>query len=428
MSANSKPPRLWPDEVYEELAPRIGRACFGLLFQERRWVHRRVDRFSVLSPELFHRSVSVDLTVPELFRNALALPSEQWLVPIATLPKEPLRNFDLRDEAGRAVPIVGSEHNALIAEHTIRAAVELASGVKADGLSPRMVAWISSVSKRSAEEADRAIEELFSAKEAGDKEAATLLDDRAATLLLSDLASRYLLLAVVDDIQKRRVLKYGYEMSLTWRSPANFSQRLGWEPLGIATEIPEASRSASYHAEIEIPEELRIDASFIHDAKRPAIYAFDGETDRAALHAPAVPIGSHPRLVFGVRLERSGFPTVAAAVGWVTALILLIGALFGDLPAAGSSGAPLSVLLAGSALFAGAVARSDEHQLVRAMFQLPRALLVLNALAGLTAGAVLALGFCPEVVETTWTITAAIAVVTACILSFTFFKGARPRR
>ena len=288
--------------------------------------------------------------------------------------------------------------------------------------------WISRLSGQDTKDAEAAIDEMFEAAEAGDARVAALLEDRRAALVLSDLASRYLLFAVVDSVEKRRILKYRYELSLTWQAIPRAPQRLGWEPLVITTEVPEASRAASYHVEIVVPEELRIDGSFIYDAKTGAIYAFDGEADRAALHAPSVSIGSRPRLTFGVRLERSGFPTVAMATAWITALILALGAWFGDLSTASAPEAALSLLLAGSALFAGAVARSGEHQLVRAMFFLPRVLLVLNALAGLSAGAVLALSLGSTAIQATWYAAAVAASVTAAILSITFYRAARPRR
>jgi hypothetical protein len=36
-------------------------------------------------------------------------------VPISALTKEPRRNFDLRDESGRAVPVHGREQNGELA-------------------------------------------------------------------------------------------------------------------------------------------------------------------------------------------------------------------------------------------------------------------------------------------------------------------------
>jgi len=414
----------WPDEIYHAAARRLGRACYGLLYEETRWVHRRVERFNVLSHELFQLSLSVDLTVPELFRDSLAIGSNQWLVPLATLPKRTLRNFDLTDETGRAVPLLEKEINSRVAEHALRAAVEVAQGAnKSDEISERVNRCLARVSSGSMEEADSAIQELRRAEKDGDKAARALLRDPVASLLLGDLAKRYLLLAVVGDVSRRRIFKYGYEFPLTWLR-ASPTQKLGWESLPIEAEVPAASRTASYHAEIVVPEEIRIEGSVIFDRKRRSIYALEGETDRALLYAPDVPRDASPVLLFAVRLERPGFPLVAPAIAWVTALILAIGALWGDLTSAAAPGAPVSLLLAGSALFAGAVARSGEHRLVRVMFFGPRVVLVLNALAGLAAGAALSLGFCDQVVDLAWRIAAVFAVLTACILSITFYRAA----
>jgi hypothetical protein len=415
----------WPDEIYERAAARIGRACYGLLFEETRWVHRRVEKFNVLSHELFHLSLSVDLTIPEQFRRPLEIDQHQWLIPLATLPKRTLRNFDLRDEAGRSVPLVEKKFNALVAEHVLRTAEWVARGSGGpEDISPLVAGYFARVSSGSIDEADMAARQLAEAKEAGDESARAFLEDVSSVRLLKDLTQRYLLLAVVDDVQRRRLFKYSYEFPLT-RLQFSMGSRLGWESLPIQAEVPVAARTASYHAEIVVPEELRIDGSFIFDAEQSGVvYAVEGETDRALLYASEIPRDARPFLVFAVRLERPGFPFVAAAIAWATALILIVGARFGDLSPSASPGAPLSLLLAGSALFAGAVARSGEHRLVRVLFFGPRIVLVLNALAGLVAGAVLALGFCNQVVSTTWNAAAVIAVLGACILSITFYRSA----
>ena len=89
--------------------------------------------------------------------------------------------------------------------------------------------------------------------------------------------------------------------------------------------------------------------------------------------------------------ERADLPTLAFATSAVTTLLLLFGAALGDLdsPTAGSS---VALLLAGSVLFATAVARSGEHRLVRAIFAGPRWLLSIVALAALAAAASVAFG------------------------------------
>lgn len=416
----------WPDDVYEDATRRVGRACFGLLAESPRWVHRRVEKFALLSHELFLRSLSVDFTVPELFRPSLSIPGDQWLVPLATLPKRPLRNFDLRDESGGAIPVAGREINSQVSTHALRTAAALAIGAESTTFPSFIEQRLATVSAGGSEEAEEAIGELIAAAEGGDEAASRLLEDPMAVRLLEDLSDSYLLLAVLDDIERRRVLKYSYELPQSWLG-FPLRERLGWEPPIIEAEARAARETASYHAEIVIPEELRIAGSLIIDDESGATFALGGETDRASLHAPKVPPESRPLLLFGVRSERSGFPTVAAAMAWVTAAILGLGAWFADLNSE-APGAALSLVLAGSALFAGAVARAGEHRMVRTMFFVPRLVFVAGAVAGLAAGAVLVLGFCDQVVDTTWKIASIAAACAAGILSVTFLRAARSGR
>jgi len=418
----------WPDELYEEATVRVGRACYGLIAEYPRWVHRRVEKFGVLTHELFHRSLSVDFTVPELFRDALAVSAGEWLVPIATLPKGPLRNFDLRDEGGRAVPVVGKEINAQISISALRTAASLSGAGEPDRLPSLFDECLERAAVGEAPEAEKAVDELIRADEAGEEASSKFLHDQHAPWLLGDLAECYLLLAVLDDVKRRRVLKYSYEFPLTWLG-FTLAERLGWDSPVIETDVRAARQTASYHAEVIIPEELKIPGAFIIDeGGQQSILALDDESDRSSMHMTDVKPWQTPILVFGVSPERSGFPTVAAATAWVTALVLAVGAWLGNLNTETAPGAALSLLLAGSALFAGAVARSGEHRLVRTLFFVPRVALVVSATAGLSSGAVLVLGFCDQIVDTTWHIASVLAVVIACILSITFLKAARAGR
>ena len=94
-------------------------------------------------------------------------------------------------------------------------------------------------------------------------------------------------------------------------------------------------------------------------------------------------------------------PTLAFVISAVTTLLLLLGAAVGRLgsPTAGSS---VTVLLAGSVLFAAAVARGGEHRLVRGIFVGQRWLLSITAIAALRAAASVAFGAAPGVRDTIW--------------------------
>ena len=416
----------WPDEVYEQFARRAGRMYYGLLFSERRWVHRRTETLDVLSHELARRSVSVDFTIPRQFRSRIELEAEnQWLVPLTTLPKQPLWNFDLRAEGGQAVPVLGQQANALIAEEALVAAAMSASGVSsAEALPEELRIALREVAAGDPGTAKAALTRIASKASEGEYPAHALIKDPRSALLIELLAKNYLLIALVDVVDRRRVLKYAYDHELiTGPGERSLAQKLGWKPLVIETAVPSAGRTVSYHAEIQIPEELRLDGSFIYDRKTKQVYAVDGPGDRGSLHAPHVPQSASPVLVFAVRPERAGFPTIACLVAWVTATFLIVGAWPGHLDP-NRADAAVSLLLAGSALFAGVVASSGEHRLVQTQFSLPRVTLAASALVGLGAASALAFALPSCTIAFVWKLGAIFAVIFACILSVTFKQAA----
>lgn len=416
--------REWPDTEYEGIAQRVGRACFGMLFSERRWIHRRVETISLLSPEMVRRSVSVDFTVPRVFRDRIALPSHrEWLVPLATLRKAPLRHFDLSDEAGRAVPLVGRSQNKLFSHAALVASAGLALKRAKEGApSDELIERLRIIAAESPAEAEDALGQMLDVAGEGDAQHQTVLGDAKTTSLMLDLAESYVLLAVVDDVDRRRVLKFSYDYELENIARPTIPAQLGWAPLWIETEVPASIRTHSYHAEIEIPEELRIDGSVIYDEFTFQIYGKDGRADRAAVYVPAVPPDASPVLLFSLRGQRSS-AGVSFGVSLITAAVLVLGAIVGGLQTS-LAGPPITLLLAGSALFTGAVARSGEHPLVKTLLVAPRLLLFLSAVSALAAASVLAFGFCDYVVSVTWWICAGVAFTVAVILAVTFARSA----
>lgn len=427
-AVGGKPP--WPDEAYEQFARHAGRIYYGLLFSERRWVHRRTETLDVLSHELARRSVSVDFTIPRQFRSRIQLKAEsQWLVPLTMLPKQPLWNFDLRAEGGEAVPALGQQANALIAEETLLAAARSTAGVKSvEALPEDLRTALREVAAGDPETAKFALTGILGKAGEGEPAASALVKDPRSALLIELLAKNYLLIALVDVVDRRRVLKYAHDHELiTGPGGRSLTQRLGWKPLVIETAAPSAARTVSYHAEIQIPEELRLDGSFIYDRKTKRVYAVDGPGDRGSLHAPHVPPSASPVLVFAVRPERVGFPTIACLVAWVTAAFLIVGAWPGHLDP-NRADAAVSLLLAGSALFAGVAASSGEHRLVQTQFSLPRLALAASALIGLGAASALAFALPSCTIAFVWRLGAIFAVIFACILSVTFKQAAPATR
>jgi len=417
----------WPDDDHAALARRAGPACFALLQAERAWVHRRVEQVDLLTTELVRREVSVDFTVPAALRDRLALPgTRQSVVPLATVRKVVLRRFDVRDEDGRALPVLGRAHNAAVAREAMAEGARRA--LQAAGLPPpsaRLLGDLDTIAGADLAEVDVAVEALLGARRRGDAEAAAVLADPAAGFLIGDLADHWLLLALVEDLGARRVLKFAYDDRLDEAGPVRLAQRLGWRPLSLALGARLAGRAASYHAELAAPEEVRFVRTVLADLEAGELFDADGESDRAAVSSSRVPLGGNPQVLFQVQAERPGFPVLAFAVAATAALVLLLGALVFD-PTARIAGPPISVLLAASALFAGAVARSGEHRLLQTLLALPRLLLGAVGIVAVLAAATLAFGASEAAVEVVWLVSAAIATLLAVLLGVGWWR-ARPR-
>jgi hypothetical protein len=409
-----------PPDPFLDAAATVGAAFVPLLLAPAAWTHRRVETIDVLTFEVVRRQMSVDFTVPGELRGQLAIPgTDQHVVPLASLRKRPLRHFDLRDEERRAVPVLGREHNGRLAWAVLLWAATNVDGI--DELSPDTTQRFGLIASAPPDEALAALDQLGDDAERDD-ELALLLSDDAMRLLLGEFAENYVLVGVVDRIDRRRLIKFSYD-SFYSPAAATWRRRLGWEPLVIELEIPSASRAASFHAEVVVPEELRAVAALIVDGGSGNVLGADGEADRVAIHAPAVPAAAAPQLVMGVAAERAGFPSAALGVAIVASALLLFGAIVGDLRAA-VAGPPVSVLLAGSAIFAGAVSRAGEHRVVRATYVGPRVALLAVALAALAAAAALAFDLGRDEVRWTW-VGAAIVSLVATVVLARFWKVSR---
>lgn len=392
-----------------------GDALGTLVLAEDGWIHRRVETLGVLTAEVARRQVTVDFTLPEPLRDALRI-GPQWMVPLATLRKRKLRNFDLRDEAQEALPLLGREHNQLLGAAAV---ISQAADVVPE-LPAALVDELSGIVRApDAQEGRRRLEALDAAREA-DAAVAAVLDHEPAWRLLAQLAENYLLLALVGDVGRRRVVKYRYDSFLSvtpgWR------QSLGLDPLVVRMPTPVAAGAVSYHAEVVPPEELRSVGAKLLDADTEAVLDADPEADRVALHASAIPRDARPEVEVAIRPEQQGFPNAALGIGVVVSAVLVVGSLAGDLDRV-SGGPPITVLLAASVLFAGAVGRAGEHRLVQVLFSGPRQALVLTGLSAVLAAA--ALGFDVPGLEWVWRFSALTSLVATLIL-VVFHRRCRP--
>lgn len=390
---------MWPGEVLEERAGDIAVGFAALLTRQAAWRHRRVETITVLSHELVRRSVSVDFTVPAEHREDLRLSEREWVVPLALLAKRPLAHFDLRMEDLSSVPLLRSEETQQVGRELLYLMLDLDLE---EGVDAGAGALIERVLATNGDDLD-AIDAGIAA-----------LEERVGPVpgfaaLAERLARGFLLCAVVNDVERRRVLKFAYDEPLD--RPDRHAHFY---------DAPGCTEAASYHAEVDVPDEMRartselvdnmtgaVLASGPRDADRPAVY-YVADTGRRV----------EPGLSVRYATERGRFLVPAALVAWVIALELALPWLLADLSElAVSAGPAIAVLLSSSAVFSGLVLRSGEHPLVRLVLAPYRLCLAAATLSAVVAGASLGFQADAALLEWSWGLGAVVAAVAAGILT-----------
>ena len=240
------------------------------------------------------------------------------------------------------------------------------------------------------------------------------LEDRLGPLpgfaaLADQLASGFLLCAVLDDVTRRRVIKFAYDQPLARPDRTDHFY-----------DAPGCTEAASYHAEVEVPDEMRARTTELIDNRTGAVLAVGPrDANRPAVYYVAdAGTRLEPGLSVRYGTERGRFLVPAALLAWVIALGLTLPWWLADLPALAQSGGPaIAVVLSSSAVFAGLVLRSGEHPLVRLMLAPYRLWLVASIVAAVSAGATLAFRASSGALGWTWGIGALVAVLSAGILS-----------
>jgi hypothetical protein len=389
----------WPGEVLEERAGEIAAGFAALVTRQAAWRHRRVETITVLSHEQVRRHVSVDFTVPVEHRDDVRLSDIEWVVPLALLAKRPLVHFDLRSEDESSVPLLRSDEAQLISRELLYLALDLdAEGADTVDAAP-LIEWILAAGSEESAAIDAAVAEL--------EEQLGPLPGFAA--LASHLASGFLLCAVLNDVSKRRVIKFAYDEPLA--RPGRWAHFY---------DAPGCTEAASYHAEVEVPDELRARTTEMIDNFTGVVLATGPrDADRPAIHYVA-DAGARvdPGLSVSYGTERGRFLVPAALVAWVISLGLALPWLFADLGALATSGGPaIAVLLSSSALFSGLVLRSGEHPLVRLVLAPYRLCLAAATVAAVVAGGALAFRASSGMLEITWGVGALVAILAASILT-----------
>jgi hypothetical protein len=395
----------WPGEEIEERASDVAVAADVLLRRQAAWRHRRVETLTVLSHEQVRRQVSIDFTVPSEYRELLRLSDAgEFAVPLAVLVKRPLVHFDLRDEEQRAVPLLTADQGRSIGRELLylRLDADLAGQDADDEAATRaatpLIEAILADDPRPLEGSIDALEAELGLE--------PLTEFRATAAFL---ARGFVLWAVVNALERRRVLKFA--------SDEPFAQRRDLDAFYDATGCTEA---LSYHVEVAVPPDLRARTTTLFDDVTEEVLAVgERDTDRPALYFTADPARPlvRPGLVVSFGAERWRFLGPAAVVATVIALLVLPPWVFSDLTSlAGRAGPAIGLVLSTSAVFSALVLRTDEHPLLRLMLVRYRLCLVACTLAALFAAAALGFQARPWVIDATWGIAAVVSALSAGIL------------
>jgi hypothetical protein len=229
------------------------------------------------------------------------------------------------------------------------------------------------------------------------------------------------------------VLKFSYADDFDLSLPRlPLRQRLTPSELWLRSTLPDrkyfivecrgAWRAASFHAEVAIPEELRVDFGVLYDFGGDSpLSRSEEDVNRLSVYSADVTPGHEPGVFLRVSAHRGGRPIQAAVTSLIVALLLWFGVASGlD---AKNPGAAVSILLAGAALFTGISAAQGEHRLLKTVFASSRRWLAVAAFAALAASSALAMEYPQAHPVPTWRVCAVIASVAAARLAWSAVRA-----
>lgn len=244
---------------------RRGASLLVLLLRPEAWVSRRVESVSYSPEGLVRRAVSVDFQ--PFCQDPEILPIPSWgedlttiLVPLALLSKAPLALLDVRDEAGLAIPVLGTEHNGFLAYSALSALATQVLPDLSDGALLDPVLWsLHRVALAPSELAVRVVEGMATSENA---QLRALSADPAFFKLASDLARNFVLLAEAQTdparIAARRILKFTY-VTTPLRGRRSFLDWL-WLPneRTVSLDVPSIGDAQSYHFQFCPPSSVHV--------------------------------------------------------------------------------------------------------------------------------------------------------------------------
>jgi hypothetical protein len=436
-----------------------GRRLLLLLLRWSSWVSHRSEHVSFRDDRSVVRKVSVEFHVPDLAPVFRGDDGRVYsLLPLSVMRRKTLVNFELRDDAGRAVLVPSLRQNQAITESMLlacaRAELDRMGGRAAEYEGRRDIArFVYQVVSGDQRRLSAAYEALNRGAAAP---AVHELIGRSSMFkaMLDRLADNFVLWVMIPaGAPRRRELTFCCDepLDLHYRRPGFTDDRyalgrrlsawrpsvwwsaLGLSPTRVRFPVPAAENAASFHFEIDAPKGVEIaEASLLAGRPREAEPSFDhvqGGLPTVGLHVIEVPNGSLSRAQIGLQVVTRGWVTASTLSSWAVFGLLLAVALHqADLKQAGDLPVLILVALAGGA--AGIVAQSDGRGLAAHLLKWTRALATVAAVLPLVATTYIAFesADASRVPPALWSAAVAGGVIAALLTTVCLVSWRRQRR
>ena len=437
-----------------------GRRLQLLLLRWSSWVSHRTEHVSFRDDRSVVRTVNVEFHVPDLAPLFRGDDGRVYsLLPLSVMRRKTLVNFQLRDDAGRAVFLPSLRQNQAITESMLLACADAAldqiEGAAAVGDAGRrdiagFVHEVVSGDQRRLSAAYRALNHGAAAPAVHDLVARSSM----FKAMLDRLADNFVLWVMIPaGAPRRRELTFccdepldlhyrrpgfrndqytlGHRLS-AWRTSV-WCSALGLTATRVRFPVPAAENAASFHFEIDAPTGVEItEASLLAGRPREAAPSFDhvqGGFPTVGLHVIEVPNGSLSRAQIGLQVVTRGWVTASTLSCWAVFGLLLAVALHqADLKRAGDVPVLILVALAGAA--AGIVAQSDGRGLAAHLLKWTRALATAAAVLPLVATTYIAFesADASRVPLALWSAAVAAAVIALLLTAVCLVSWRRQRR
>ncbi len=421
-----------------------GLQTMRLLLAQPDWVHRRVDALEYRDGTTFRRRQSVHFTVPDAAPELAIGQTTARLIPLTTLRKETLVNFDCRDESGAALPVLTRGQQALL---MVRAMTGWAEGIIGAPLAADIVADIEMLLTNPGVGGHGAPERMHAADADGQR--AALRADGLFPLMLDQFTDQFLLATLVHDPPgTQRIVKFSYE-ELGELAPEPWPRAplaaLCWIPRQAASAAESLFSTESYHFEADMPPGVDVPvASLWVGRTEHEMACVDVDTGghlRIALRATDFERGV-AEVRWSLRPARRGWLRTAWIATALSALTLTVGAWRLDTITSGGAAADVgsggaatdavspgtrtelaaAVILALIGTLGGLVARIEEHPLVSRLLEWLRRLAGAAALLPFVAAGTLVVGPVGTSRRVVWAALAAVGVVIAGIFAVAFAR------